>query len=176
VLEHGPRLRKREHGRPIVFAHDNRSFEALRLHHPPHHGHMRRDEHWVVVEMHGEHVEGIPSRVHDLLEELARRAAFGAAEHIVPATAKHHHCLEIGGTDRPVEHRELRHILRCRPRPQQALVAGLVVALPVLHATPVQAPDRAVAHQITEQRNARIIAMDCWLAGTDGDHVHVTIP
>jgi hypothetical protein len=85
----------------------------------------------VAVQVHAEQVERVTARLGDVVEELPRRAARLAAEHVVAAAAEDDRRGRVDLLDRAVHGLQLLGVLGRGARPEQAGVARLVVALPV---------------------------------------------
>jgi hypothetical protein len=103
----------------------------VRPHELPGGGDVLGDAVQVAVQVHAEQVERVTARLSDVVEELPRRAARLAAEHVVAAAAEDDRRGRVDLLDRAVHGLQLLGVLRRGARPEQAGVARLVVALPV---------------------------------------------
>ena len=103
----------------------------VRPHELPGGGEVLGDAVQVAVQVHAEQVERVPAGLGDVVEELPRRAAGLAAEHVVAAAAEDDRRGRVGLLDRAVHGLQLLDVLGRGARPEQAGVARLVVALPV---------------------------------------------
>ena len=104
-----------------------------------------RDPAGLAVQVQVEQVEVVAAVAQQDVEELPVGSIGRALRQPERGAAEHHHRLGVGGLDRLVHHLELGDVLGRGPRPQQADVGGLVVALPVPH------PPAAVAHQAVHE-------------------------
>jgi len=105
----------------------------------------------VAVQVHAEQVERVAACLGDVVEELPRRAARLAAEHVVAAAAEDDRGGRVGLLDRAVHGLQLLGVLGRGARPEQVRVARLVVALPVAH------PPRAAAHHLAHEFPVRVL-------------------
>ena len=105
----------------------------------------------VTVQVHAEQVEGAAPGRGEVIEEPPWCTVRFAAEHVVATATEHDRRAGVGVLDRAEEGLELRHVFGGRAGPQQAGIARLVVALPVLH------PPSAAAHHLAHEFAVRAL-------------------